>query len=59
MYHHCHFTADKSRLNDQVGTVGGQMEICMQVSWMPNRYTLLGSIHTLYLDLCYLGSETS
>ena len=67
MYHHRHFTADTSRLNDQVGTVGGQMETRMQISWMSNPHMLLGithththtHTHTLYLDLCYQVSETS
>ena len=63
MYHHHHFTADTSRLNDQVGTVGGQMEIRIKISWMSNPHMLLGithtHTHTLYLDLCYQVSETS
>lgn len=61
MYHRHHFTADTSRLNDQVGTVGGQMEIRMQVSWMSDPHMHVGITHTrtLHLDLCYQGSETS
>lgn len=46
MYRCHHFTADTSRLNDQVGTVGGQMEIRMQVSWMSDPHMHLGITHT-------------